>query len=430
MHLPESFLHFVWQFRLYDNKGLQTSDGKYVAVLNCGSPNKNAGPDFTNAKIIIDDTTWAGQVEVHLKSSDWNAHQHQNDNAYENVVLHVVLEHDVEINRKDGTILPTLALQNKIPAYLFENYRRLISSVNAFPCKEQLGSIDSFVVNGSLSRVLVERFEQKSQEVFERLEQLNGNWDEAFYHFMAKNFGFKVNALPMQLLAQSLPQQLFAKYKDQPMQIEALIFGQSGFLNQSFEDNESGYPNILKTEYAFLKKKHGLKAIDISLWKFLRMRPQNFPTLRLAQFAALIVKSNHLFSKVLEVKNVKELHQLFEELPIHPFWQTHYHFTKTTEKVNVQLGKSSIDNLLINTVSLFLFAYGKYTAQENFQTRAFYLLESIAPEKNSIISQYLDVGIAVENAYQTQALLQLRKNYCNEKRCLNCGIGLKILKKV
>jgi len=427
MRFPEEFLHFVWQFRFYILSALQTTDGQTIEVLHCGFSNKNAGPDFTNAKIIIDGTTWVGQVEVHLKSSDWYAHQHQNDNAYENVILHVVLEHDVEIKRKDGTILPTLVLQDKIPVHLFENYQGLISSANAFPCEQQLESVDSFVVNGFLSRVLVERLEQKSQEVFERLEQLNGNWDETFYHFMARNFGFKVNALPMQLLAQSLPQQLFAKHKDQYMQIEALIFGQAGFLNQSFE---SGYPNTLKTEYVFLKQKYGLQSIDISLWKFLRMRPQNFPTLRLAQFAALIAKSNHLFSKVVEVKNVKELHQLFEELPVNSFWQTHYHFNKTAEKVNVQLGKLSIDNLLINTVSLFLFAYGKYTGQENFQTRAFYLLESIVVEKNSIISQYTDAGVEVDNAYQTQALLQLRKNYCNEKRCLNCGIGLKILKKI
>lgn len=426
MRFPEEFLHFVWQFRLYDTQQLHTVDGKPLKVLNCGFPNKHAGPDFTSAKIIIGETTWVGQVEVHLKSSDWKAHQHQNDDAYDNVVLHVVWEHDTEIAMKDGTILPTLVLQEKVPAHLFNNYQNLINAVNAFPCENQLKEIDGFVINGFLSRVLVERLAQKSEEVFERLEQLNGNWDETFYHFMAKNFGFKVNALPMQLLAQSLPQTLFAKHKDQSLQIEALIFGQAGFLNQSFEDD---YPNQLKTEYAFLKQKYKLLPIDISLWKFLRMRPQNFPTLRLAQFAALILKSSHLFSKVLEVKNVKELHLLFEQLPVNDFWLRHYHFNKEAEKVSVQLGKSSIDNLLINTVSLFLFAYGKYTGQANYQTRAFYLLESIAAEKNSIISQYLDAGLVIDNAYQSQALLQLRKSYCNEKKCLNCGIGLKILKK-
>ncbi|SOD11421.1 DUF2851 family protein [Pedobacter xixiisoli] len=427
MRFPEEFLHFVWQFRLYDALQLQTVDGKALKILNCGFPNKHAGPDFSNAKIVIDDTTWAGQVEVHLKSSDWNVHQHQHDYAYENVVLHVVWDYDIDITRADGTIVPTLSLKNKIPQHLFENYQDLIASTYTFPCEQQIGQVDDFVVNGFLSRVLVERLEHKSKEVFERLAQLNGNWDETFYHFMARNFGFKVNALPMQLLAQSLPQTLFAKHKDQPLQIEALIFGQAGFLNQSFERD---YSNKLKSEYDFLRKKYVLLPIDISLWKFLRMRPQNFPTLRLAQFAALIVKSSHLFSKVLEVKNVKELHLLFEELDVNEFWLHHYHFNKEAEKVSVQLGKSSIDNLLINTVSLFLFAYGKYTSQANYQTRALYLLESIAAEKNAIVSQYLEAGVIVENACQTQALLQLRKGYCNDKKCLNCGIGLKILKKV
>ncbi|RYE31425.1 MAG: DUF2851 family protein, partial [Sphingobacteriaceae bacterium] len=304
----------------------------------------NSQTDFTNAKIVIDETTWVGQVEVHLKTSDWNVHQHQKDNAYDNVILHVVWEHDTEIATKDGTNLPTLILKGKVQEHLFDNYENLINSVSAFPCENQLKDIDSFVINGFLSRVLVERLAQKSEEVFERLAQLNGNWDETFYHFMAKNFGFKVNALPMQVLAQSLPQTLFAKHKDQSLHIDALIFGQAGFLSQSFEDD---YPNRLRTEYDFLKKKYGLTAIDISLWKFLRMRPQNFPTLRLAQFAALVAVSNHLFSKILEVKNVKDLRFLFENLPVNPFWQTHYHFNKEAEKVSLQLGKSSIDNILI-----------------------------------------------------------------------------------
>ena len=425
MRFSEEFLHFVWQFRLYDQQQCQTTDGKPLQILHCGFPNKHAGPDFTTAKIIIDGTTWVGQVEVHLKSSDWHGHQHQQDMAYDNVILHVVWEHDSEVKRSDGTVLPTLALKDKIASSLFDNYQNLITSTNSFPCENQINTVDNFVIGNFLSRVLVERMEDKCAEVFERLAQLNGNWDETFYHFVAKNFGFKVNALPMQVLAQSLPQNLFAKHKDQSSQIEALIFGQAGFLGQRFDEE---YPNLLKAEYTFLSKKYGLNPIDVSLWKFLRMRPQNFPTLRLAQFAALIVKSNHLFSKVLEVKNVKELHLLFDSLPIHPFWQTHYHFNKLADKVATQLGKSSIDNLLINTVALFLFAYGKYTGQANFQTRAFYLLESIQPEQNNVISSYFDAGVTAQNAFQTQALLQLRKKYCDMKRCLHCGIGLKLLK--
>lgn len=426
MRIPEELIHLIWQLRLYDSAELQTTDHEPIQVLNGGYANKHAGPDFTNAKIVIGQTTWVGQVEIHLKSSDWYAHGHQNDAAYNNVILHVVLDDDTQVQTADGATLPTLSLKGRITEQLLERYQLLIGAAYTFPCEKQIGEIDSFVIKGFLPRVLVERMEQKCKEVFERLEQLNGNWDETFYHFMARSFGFKVNALSMQLLAQSLPQHLFAKHKDQAMQIEALVFGQAGFLNQTFEEE---YPNLLKQEYAFLKKKYGLQDIGVALWKFLRMRPQNFPTLRLAQFAALIVKSNHLLSSVLEVKKIKELHLLFEDLPVNKFWETHYHFNKEAAHVNVQLGKQSIDNILINTVSLFLFAYGKYTQQANYQTRAFYLLESIAAEQNKVISQYESAGIEIENAYQTQALLQLRKNYCDHKKCLSCGIGLKILKR-
>lgn len=426
MHFREDFLHFVWQFRLYNQQELTSTGGERIKVLNCGYPHQDAGPDFANAKLLIVDTTWAGNVEIHLKSSDWLVHKHQNDEAYDNVILHVVYEDDSPVYRHDGSLLPTLILKGRIANVLFSNYEQLLLATHHFPCEPQIMDVDPFVIESFLSRVLVERLAQKSKEVFVKLAAANGNWDETFYHFMARSFGFKVNAVPMQMLAQSLPQQLFAKHKDQSKAIEALIFGQAGFLNQQFADE---YPKQLRIEYQFMQKKYGLKPLDISVWKFLRMRPQNFPTLRLAQFAGLILASNHLFSKILAVKEVNDLRELFEYLPVNQFWEKHYHFNKEAEKVSLQLGKSSVDNILINTVSLFLFAYGKYTDQHNYQTRAFYLLESIAAEKNVIVKQYVDAGVSVKNAYQTQALLQLRKRYCNEKKCLHCGIGLKVLKK-
>ena len=426
MRFKEDFLHFVWQFKLYNQQDLFSTDGSTIRVLNGGFPHQDAGPDFTNAKLLIGDATWAGNVEIHLKSSDWLLHKHQNDEAYDNVILHVVYEDDSPIYRRDGSLLPALILKGRIADSLFEKYEQLVLATHHFPCEPQIMDVDPFVIESFLSRVLVERLAQKSEEVFVKLAAANGNWDETFYHFMAKSFGFKINAVPMQMLAQSLPQQLFAKHKDQTRAIEALIFGQAGFLNQRFADE---YPKQLKTEYQFLQKKYQLHPLDVSVWKFLRMRPQNFPTLRLAQFAGLILASNHLFSKILAVKEVNDLRELFEYLPVNQFWETHYHFNKEAEKVSLQLGKSSVDNILINTVSLFLFAYGKYTDQHNYQTRAFYLLESIAAEKNVIVKQYVDAGVGVKNAYQTQALLQLRKRYCNEKKCLHCGIGLKVLKK-
>jgi hypothetical protein len=425
MNFPEEFLHFIWQFRLYGAQKLYTTDGDAIEIIQQGILNKNAGPDFNNVKLKIKDTTWVGNVEIHIKSSDWLLHKHELDTAYENVILHVVYEDDVPIYRKDGTLIPVLVLKGLFPLHLLANYEQLISSTNNFPCEKQIQEVDEFQINGFLSRVLVERLEQKSAEVREKLNVLKGDWDETFYHFMAKNFGFKLNAIPMEMLAQSLPQQLFAKHKDNPLQIEALIFGQAGFLNQSFEDE---YPQQLKREYQFLQKKYNLKPIDISLWKFMRTRPQNFPTLRLAQFAALIVNSNHLFSKILLIKNHRDLQQIFENLPVHPFWKTHYHFNKQAEDVGVQLGIKSIHNILINTLSLFLFTYGKVMDQYKLINRTFALLENLSAENNVIIKQYVAAGVNIKNAFNSQAILQLKKAYCNEKKCLNCVIGIKILK--
>lgn len=427
MNFPEEFLHFIWQFRLYEYKNLVTAAGETVEVLQQGSLNKNAGPDFSNAKLIISKTTWVGNVEVHLKSSDWLLHQHQHDEAYENVILHVVLEDDKPIYRKDGTAIPTLVMKGLFSETLFDKYLGMINSTNDFPCQKQIATVDQFIIDGFLTRVLVERLTEKSVAVYEKLAQLKGDWDETFYHFMAKNFGFKVNALPMEMLAQSLPQTIFAKHKDQPLQIEALLFGQAGFLNQTFVDE---YPNALKKEYAFLQKKYNLTSIDISLWKFMRMRPQNFATLRLAQFAGLISVSNHLFSKVLTTKDYRNSAVLFENLPVNPFWQTHYHFNKTATNVSLQLGKKSIDNVLINTLCLFLFAYGKAMKQENYVTRALYILEHLSAEQNAVVEQFINAEVSVKNAFSSQAILQLKKCYCNEKKCLNCGIGIKLLKNV
>lgn len=426
MKLPEEFLHFIWQFRLYGTQQLQLATGENLWVTETGTLNKNAGPDFSRAKIMIGNTTWVGHVEIHIKSSDWLIHQHQLDDAYENVILHVVYEDDEPIYRRDGTLLPVLQLKGLFSMKLLENYQVLIGAANRFPCEKQLAGVDEFLVNGFLSRILVERLEHKSASINEEVARLKGNWDETFYRLLAKNFGFNINAMPMELLAQSLPQHLFAKHKDQPLQIEALIFGQAGFLNQAFEDD---YPNQLKGEYLFLKKKYGLKPIDLSLWKFMRMRPQNFPTLRLAQFAALIANANHLFSKILAIKDYQAIKKLFEDLPVHPFWKTHYHFNKLADKVNLQLGKSSLDNILVNTVSLFLFAYGKAMDQPYLITRAFSLLEHTPAEQNAVIEMYREAGLVIESAFNSQALLQLKKTYCNEKKCLNCGIGIKILKK-
>ncbi len=425
MDFPEEFLHYVWRFKSFDFNNLHCADGEPLSIINSGFLNQDSGPDFSQGKIRLGETVWVGNVEIHLKSSDWLRHNHQKDAAYDNVILHVVFEHDVEINRKDGTILPVLELKNRIAPRLMERYADLYLNLNTLPCSAQIGSVDQFIIEGFLSRTLIERFEQKTLTLFQNLEKLQGNWDETFYRAIANNFGFKVNAVPFELFAKALPQQIYAKHKDNPLQIEALVFGVAGFLNENFTED---YPAKLKKEFDFLKKKYNLVPLQASIWKFMRMRPQNFPTVRLAQFAALIVKSNHLFSKILTLKNPAELRGLFEELPVNVYWRTHYHFKKEVALVSTQIGKASVDNILLNTVALFLFAYGKHIDTGSYVNRGVKLLEELPAEKNAVTALFTEAGVTLKNAFSSQGAIQLKRNYCDQKKCLFCGIGIKILK--
>lgn len=426
MNFNEDFLHFIWRFRLFNSLKLVCAGGEELQVLHPGILNKHAGPDFREAKLIIDQTIWVGHVEVHLNSLDWLLHGHQKNAFYDGVILHVVYKYDGPIYRTNGSLVPVLVLEGLFSAHLFENYRALLANVNRFPCEKHIGTMDQFHIYSFLPRVLVERFEQKSNEVFEKLEQNCGDWEQVFYTFIARSFGFNVNTIPFELLTAIMPLHILFKHKDNALQIEALLFGQAGFLEQEFFED---YPMQLQTEYLFLKQKYKLVPMNQSIWKFLRMRPQNFPTIRLAQFAALIVKSNHLFSKIIKKNTLTELYALFDALPVNGYWLTHYHFNKKTKGVILQPGKSTIDSILINAVSLFLFCYGKYTDQPNLIEHAFDLLEKLPAERNAIVNQYRSSGLRISNAFTSQALLQLNKYYCNEKKCLNCSLGLKILKK-
>jgi hypothetical protein len=426
MDFNEDFLHFIWKYRLFNSAKLVCSDGEELQVLHPGILNRNAGPDFNDAKLIIDQTVWVGHVEIHLKSSDWLLHGHQNDAFYDAVILHVVFEHDNPVYRTDGSLVPVLVLDGLFQDRVLNNYKILIANANYFPCERHISSLDQIHIYSFLSRVVVERFEQKAEEVFEKLNSNRGDWEQVFYCFLARNFGFKVNAVPFELLSIVTPLHILSKHKNNAVQIEALLFGQAGFLEQEFFEN---YPLQLQREYSFLKKKYGLVPMNAAVWKFLRMRPQNFPTIRIAQFAALIVKSNQLFSKMLKMDTLSDLYTVFNDLPVNEYWLTHYHFNKTTNRVIVQPGKGSIDNIIINTVCLFLFCYGKYTDQSGLSDRASDFLERIPSECNAIVNQYSSAGVDIPNALTSQALLQLNKYYCNEKKCLNCTLGLKILKK-
>jgi len=426
MLFTEDFLHYVWKFRLFDRDSLQTVDGETIEIYSAGLHNTDSGPDFQNARVKIGDTMWVGNVELHLSSSDWQKHNHSVDNAYDNVILHVVYRDDEPVVLTNGRRIPTLELQNRIPDELHSRYHNLVfGNQTIIPCEASIGKLDDFTLRTWFTRVLIERLEKKSAAVVDALQLNRGDWEETFYQFLAANFGFKTNALPFELLAKSLPQNIMAKHKNNPQQIEALVFGQAGFLNEDFTD---AYPQSLKKEYEFLRKKYSLTPIENHLWKFMRLRPQNFPTIRLAQFAALIVNSNHLFSKVLDTRDIKGLRDLFTDIKVNPYWEERYRFDKESKLSAKNLGQASVDVLLLNTLVLFLFSYGKHHQQQHFMDRSLKLLESIPGEHNKIIADFSSLGVKANSAFETQALLELKNYYCTYKKCLQCGVGNKILK--
>jgi hypothetical protein len=421
--MKEDFLHHLWKFKLYNRHNLKTTAGETVEVINTGLHNTDAGPDFFNAKVKVGNTLWAGNVEIHLKSSDWKKHSHHLDGAYKNVILHVVHEHDVPVTTKDGGEIVTLELKERFNPKLYENYLQLVESREWIPCEKKIKNVDRITVNAWLERLLVERLERKTESILQSLKLNKNNWEETFYHQMAKNFGFQLNSLPFELLAKGLPLSYLGKHKNNLLQVEALLFGQAGLLNKQFKDD---YPIQLKKEYDFLKKKFSLQPMDGSQWKFLRLRPSNFPTIRIAQFAQLIHKSSHLFTKILETEKHDKMESLFN-VSASDYWLTHYTFDKTSSRREKHLGETAVRIILINTVVPFLFASGKQKQSEAHQERALTFLEKIEAEKNLIIKHWKDLGIQSENAGQTQALIQLKNEYCSNKNCLNCAIGNKII---
>jgi hypothetical protein len=407
-------------------ENLKTTTGEELEIFSAGLHNNDSGADFQNARIRIGDTIWAGNAELHLSSSDWRKHGHQDDNAYDNVILHVVYRDDEPLVLTNGRRVPTLELHDRISPELYNRYHHLVfGNQQVIPCEGTIHAVDEMTMRNWLTRVLIERLEKRTENVIKALQLNKGDWEETFYQFMAANFGFKTNALPFELLAKSLPQIILAKHKNNALQIEALIFGQAGFLTDDLTDD---YPQALKKEYDFLKKKYNLTPIEKHLWKFMRLRPQNFPTIRLAQFASLIFHSNHLFSKILEIKDVKALQKLFDDIKVNPYWDDHYRFDTASKPSSKSFGKSSANILVLNTLVLFLFAYGKHLQLQHYINRSLHLLEHLPGEQNNIVNNFEALGVKIATAFESQAVLELKNNYCDNKKCLHCGVGNKILK--
>ncbi|MDR3706153.1 MAG: DUF2851 family protein [Paludibacteraceae bacterium] len=421
--MNEKFLHYIWQNKLFEAHSLQTIDGKKVDVIDVGRLNTDAGPDFFNAKLKIDDTLWAGNVEIHRNASDWIKHKHHTDKVYDSVILHVVQHDDAPIYRLNGELIPQIMLH--YPTEIEQRYESLLANQKWIACEEKLKQVDSLFIDSWLTACLTERLSQKTEVIFNLLVQNKNNWEEAFYITLARNFGFGTNSDTFERLAKLLPLSYLGKHKDNLFQIEALLFGQSGLLFSSKKEPDE-YQLSLEKEYRFLQAKFELKPIDGSLWKMLRLRPTNFPHVRLAQFASLIHNSSKLFSKIIENPEFELIEPLFECNPSE-YWTTHYLFGEESTPRGKKLGKSAIHVILINTVVPFIFCYGKSKQNEELQETALNLLEKIPAERNSVIAGWQVAGITASSAFDSQSLLQLKKCYCDEKKCLQCRIGHKVL---
>ena len=417
--MQEDFLHFIWRTRRFDAAGLSTTQGHVIQIIHPGEYNTDAGPDFFNARLRIGDTEWAGNVEMHLRSSDWLLHGHDTDPAYHNVVLHVVWIDDEPVLRSSGDPVPCLILKDRVPAALLDNYQRLLHEENWIPCAGRFSEIPAIVRLNWFDRLLVERLEQKSAYLTTQLDATTNHWEEAFYRSLARSFGLKVNTEPFEALARSLPLTLLVKHKNDLHQLEALLFGQAGLLEGSFKES---YPQLLAKEYRFLKHKYGLQPLSGSQWKFLRMRPANFPSVRIAQFAALIYHSTHLFGQFLEAETVRQVQHLFA-VPASPYWETHYRFDAPTVKKVKMPGRDFIELLLINTIIPALFFYGKSRQMQVYSDKALRWLEELPPESNHLLDGWESLGIKPRHAWESQSLLQLKNQYCDKKRCLDCAIG-------
>jgi hypothetical protein len=423
--MQEDFLHFLWRFRRFDHSNLTTTEGEPLEILHPGDYNSHAGADFSNARLKIGTTEWAGNVEMHLRASDWLQHRHQDDPAYGTVILHVVLEEDRPVLRQTGERIPCLEMKKRVPASLAGLYKKLLHNEYWIPCRHQFFSVAEVTKNLWLDRMLVDRLEQKTEAIRQALERNRNDWEETFYQVLARNFGMRVNAEPFEALARSLPQKILAKHRDNPLQIEALLFGQAGLLEGDFAGED--YPAKLKTEYVFLQKKYGLSPLSAVVWKFLRLHPGNFPTIRIAQFAGLVQRSVHLFSKVMEAETWADNERFFD-VSLDGYWLTHYTFGKISPRKKKSLGQEAIRLIGINTIAPFLFVYGCMRGESLYKDKALQLLEELPPERNAIIAGWEKLGMEPKSAYQTQALLQLKNEYCQRKRCLHCAIGGAILR--
>lgn len=416
--MTERLLQYIWQFQHFSKQGLVCTTGEALQILHPGLHNHNQGPDFLNAKIQVGPTVWAGSIELHVLASDWWCHGHEGDKNYQNTILHVVWREDTDLPSN----LYTLVLHNRVAASLLGQYEKWMLSAAFVPCGPKIKTVNPLVFTAWKERLLLERLQQKAQQVQAYLKQTENHWETAFWWLLARNFGATVNSNAFEKIAQTIPITLLARTKGQLQQTEALLLGQAGLLQQEFSEN---YPRLLTKEFEFLHHKHQLPIAFVQL-HFLRMRPANFPTVRLAQLAMLIQHSQHLFAKIKDSDSLDSVKALLN-VTAGDYWDTHYLLDEPSPFMPKKTGHQMVNNLLINTVIPVVYAYGAYHGQVRYTEKAMDWMAALAAEKNSITKGFEALGMANQSAVDSQALIQLKNEYCNQKRCLDCAVGNHLL---
>lgn len=421
--MREEFLHYVWQYKKFEFSNLKTILGEDIVISSVGTYLKQSGPDFFNAKISIADQKWAGNIELHLKSSDWYLHRHEEDHNYDNVILHVVWEYDVPIFGRNNIEIPTLELKKYVHKGVIEKYKSLTSVKSWIYCENQIGTLDSFFIKNWQERLFFERLEQKSTPIQDLLKETSNDWEAVLFCLLAKNFGLNINGEVFLKMAQSIPFSVIRKESADVKNLEALFFGMTDLFPAEMEET---YSKSLKNKFDYLLQKYQLKKTNLNLVQFFKHRPDNFPTIRLAQLAMLYHSQKNIFSQIIASKNVTDIYQLFD-IKTSQYWQNHYQFEKESPKKEKKLSKEFIDLIIINTIIPIHFIYAKNLRKENSEA-IIKLVQEIKPENNTIIQKFSQFGIKTENAFDTQSLLQLKKEYCDTSKCLKCSIGIHLIK--
>lgn len=421
----EKLMQYVWKHRLWRSEDMVTNTGKKVRVVDPGLLNTDAGPDFFNAKIEIDGHMWVGNVEMHYRATDWKRHHHDSDKAYDSVILHVVAKDDAPVRRTNGELIPQLVLE--VSPQFNADYASLVGATIEVPCAEKIKQVPHLTIVEWVEALAFERLHGKVERIHQLLDSFNGSWEDVCYVTLARNFGFGINNDAFERLARRTPLRLLGKHSDSALQIEALLFGQAGMLDHQKPGMDSYYAQLC-TEYAFLANKFQLTPMERESWKLFRIRPQNFPYRRIAMLAQFIEGGFRMMNRILEAEGEKEMRALFE-VELSGYWTKHYTFGKPNERATATLSRSSIDIILINTVAPLLYAYGELTGNYEMTDKAIRLLEDLRAESNSIVSHFVAYGIDCPDALTSQALVQLKREYCDARKCIYCKIGHHLLSK-